>query len=712
MYTVDSIHVRPGLPEPLGVTPRDGGLNVALWSGGAEAVDFCIRHADGTETRYRLPDRLDGIHYGFIEGHGAGTRYGFRVHGAWDPVHGARWNAHKLLLDPYAKAITGKLVRTDAIYAHRVNPLSPEDDSHADERDSGPYVPLSVAVGDRHFDWGTSQSPRIPWNDTVIYEAHVKGLTMMHPEVPEHLRGTYAGLAHDSIIAHLQSIGVTSLELLPVHQSLDEEHLAHIGLSNYWGYNTIGFFAPHAAYSSLGTDGGQIDDFRAMVKRYHEAGIEVLLDVVFNHSAEGGQRGPTVGFRGIDNGAYYRLADDRRYYRDYVGCGNTLDLNQPYVLRMVLDSLRYWVTEMRVDGFRFDLASALVRGYDEVNMRGTFAQAIAQDPVLRNVKLIAEPWDVGAGGYQVGHFPPLWAEWNDKFRDTTRDFWRGAAPGVADLGWRLTGSADLFGAARRKPWASINYVTCHDGFTLRDLVSYNEKHNLANGEMNRDGTVDNRSWNHGTEGATFDPEISELRARQQRNFLASVALSLGTPMINSGDEIGRTQHGNNNAYCQDNELAWQHWDLGVDQQDLLAFTQLAFGLRKEFAALRQPLFRWGQALAVDGPKDLAWFSSDGHEFNRERWNAHDTRTIGMFVTTDIGGAAHHPDPTRPALLVILHADADGTTFTLPGSPWATNWKMRLNTLYANGRGNDKPLSAGTKLKVAGRSLIVLEALRA
>ena len=696
--------VGAGLPDPLGVTPRDGGLNVAVWSGGAEAIDFCVRHADGSETRYRLPERTDGVHHGFIPRHGVGTRYGLRVHGPWDPAHGNRWNPHKLLLDPYARAISGELVRNPAIFAHKVNPYSPEDDSIRDDRDSAPYVPFAIVTDDR-FQWGDDRHPHTPWADTVLYEAHVKSMTKLHPEVPVELRGTYAGMAHPVVIDHLKSLGITAVELLPVQQSMPEEHLVGAGMPNLWGYNTIGYFAPHAGYAANGSEGQQVAEFKSMVKRFHEAGLEVILDVVYNHTAEAGPRGPTVSFRGIDNAAYYKLADDRRYYRDYTGTGNTLDVSQPAVLRLIMDSLRYWVTEMHVDGFRFDLASALVRGYHDVNMSGAFIQAVNQDPVLRSVKLIAEPWDVGAGGYQVGHFPGLWSEWNDRFRDSVRDFWRGASSGIADLGWRLSGSADLYAAARRKPRASINFVTAHDGFTLNDLVSYNQKHNIANGEMNRDGANDNRSWNHGAEGSTSDPAILELRARQQRNLLTTLVLSLGVPMLNMGDEMGRTQRGNNNAYCQDNEISWVDWTLQPQQAELLDFSRRLLALRRQHSVFRRPFYRWGQVIPANAAKDLAWIGVDGAEVGGDKWNSPDTRTIGMFLNGAATGATSLE--SSASFLIVLHAGPEAVKFRLPGAPYANSWQTEINTAQA--LGTPLPQAAGDILQLPSRSVIVLRA---
>ena len=708
MHGLTDEPVSAGLPDPLGVTPRDGGLNVALWSGGAEAVDFCIRHEDGSETRYRLPERTDSIHHGFIPNHGVGTRYGFRVHGAWDPAHGARWNPNKLLLDPYARAIAGDLKHHPAVYAHKLNPYSPEDDSQLDDRDSAPYVPYCI-VTESNFDWGGVRRPYVPWADTVIYEAHVKSMTKLHPDVPVALRGTYAGMAHDAVIEHLQNLGVTSVELLPVHQSMPEEHLVGAGMPNFWGYNTIGFFAPHAEYAASGSQGEQINEFKAMVKKYHEAGLEVILDVVYNHTAEAGHRGPTVCFRGIDNAGYYRIADDRRYYRDYTGCGNTLDLTLPHVLRLVMDSLRYWATEMQIDGFRFDLASALVRGHHDEDMFCAFLQACHQDPVLRTVKLIAEPWDA-AGGYSVGHFPPQWSEWNDKYRDALRDFWRGASHGIADLGWRVSGSADLYAGARRKPRASVNFVTCHDGFTLRDLMSYNQKHNIANGEMNRDGNNDNRSWNHGVEGPTQDPAILDLRARQQRNVIASLALSMGVPMLNMGDEINRTQRGNNNAYCQDNEISWVDWEFTEAESDLLAFTQKVFGIRRNHPTLTKSYYRWGQEDAQTGVKDLAWFGPNGQEVTREYWADGNIRTIGMFV----GGTpntstrdSEHDSEIDDSFLVIFHAGAEVVPFTIPDL--GVDWTIEVNTAHPRGEGGAIAVPAGKPLLVESRSLVLLRA---
>ncbi|HYO35206.1 MAG TPA: glycogen debranching protein GlgX, partial [Geodermatophilus sp.] len=543
----DDAAVWPGSPAPLGAHWDGTGTNVALWSAGATAVDLCLFDPDGTEHRHRLQETTHQVWHGRLAGVGPGQRYGYRVHGPHDPGTGARWNPAKLLLDPSARAVDGDLVLDPALFGSR-----PDAPGTADGRDSAPFVPRGVVVHDS-FPWDGDRRPMTPWSDTVIYEVHVKGATMRHPDVPPALRGTYAGLAHPAFVEHLRSLGVTAVELLPVHSFVSEPHLMRRGLTNYWGYNTLGYFAPHAAYSSAGSGGGQVTEFKAMVKALHAAGIEVVLDVVYNHTAEGDGSGPTLSLRGIDNPGYYRLdgANPARY-TDYTGCGNTLDVRRPQVLAMLMDSLRYWVTEMHVDGFRFDLAAALARSMHDVDRLSAFFDVVHQDPVVSRVKLIAEPWDVGEGGYQVGNFPPLWTEWNGKYRDTVRDVWSGAHVGVRDLAYRLTGSSDLYRSDGRRPFASVNFVTAHDGFTLADLVTYERKRNEANGEDNRDGESHNRNWNGGVEGPSDDPQVRAVRARQVRNHLATLLLSTGVPMLTAGDELGRTQGGNNNAYCQDN----------------------------------------------------------------------------------------------------------------------------------------------------------------
>jgi len=612
--------------DPLGVTVDASGVaNVALWAEGADRVEFCVFDASG-ETRIELPDQLNHVFHGRVSGIRPGTRYGFRVHGPWDPQRGKRWNPHKLLLDPYARAIEGEFTLDPAVFDY-----ANDDITTMSTLDSAPFVPKSV-VADPSFDWGDDRRPQTAWHDTVIYETHVRGLTMQHPDLPHELRGTYAGVAHPAIIEHLTSLGVTTIELLPIHHFLSEVHLLTTGLTNYWGYNTIGFFAPHARYAAAAAPGEQVREFKEMVKALHAAGLEVVIDVVYNHTAEGGIDGPSLSFRGIGNDDYYYLTDDGSNYVDYTGCGNTLDASHPHVLQMILDSLRYWAIEMHVDGFRFDLTSALARSFHDVNMLGSFMSAIQQDPVLRRLKLIAEPWDVGPGGYQVGAFPVLWAEWNDRFRDATRAFWRGTTS-AADLGWRLTGSADLFEREGRRPFSSINFVTAHDGFTARDLVSYDHKHNEANLEDNRDGTDNNISYNYGHEGETDDPTINEIRHRQIKNLLTTCILSSGVPMISGGDEFGRTQHGNNNAYCQDNEISWYDWEWKEWQSDLLHFTKTLIGLRQDNPAFRRRHF-FDDSREAERSTDVLWWHADGREFTEHDWNDPDQRCLGMIVSNN------------------------------------------------------------------------------
>ncbi|HEX6887813.1 MAG TPA: glycogen debranching protein GlgX [Candidatus Nanopelagicales bacterium] len=664
----------PGTWDPLGVTLDDNGANVAIWAEGAYGVDLCLFDDDGAERRIALQEKTFHVFHGYVPGMRAGDRYGFRVHGPWDPWRGDRWNGQKLLMDPYARAIDGEYQPHPATRGHVGT-----DDTVRDDQDSAPYVPRCVVVGDDGFDWRGDVRPATPWTETVIYEAHVKGFTMRHPEIPEHLRGTYAGMAHPAAIEHLRRLGVTAVELLPIHHFISEDHVLANGLVNYWGYNTLGFFAPHAAYSSSGTRGQQVSEFKEMVRALHAAGLEVILDVVYNHSAEGNEQGPTLSFRGIDNNGYYRLSDGRRY-ADYTGCGNTPDASQPHVLQLIMDSLRYWVTEMHVDGFRFDLASALARSFHDVDMLGSFMSTIQQDPVLRSVKLIAEPWDVGAGGYQVGEFPPLWTEWNDKYRDCVRDYWRGFGS-LAELGWRLTGSADLYASEGRRPFASINFVTAHDGFTMRDLVSYSTKHNLANKEHNRDGTDNNRSWNHGVEGPTDDPDISALRERQIRNFLTTLLLSTGVPMLTMGDELGRTQGGNNNAYCQDNHISYVDWDLEAWQRDLLVFTAGVVHLRRTHQVFKRKYFFEGTAPDPGRPKDLAWLRGDGRELTEVDWHFSDNRMVGMYLSGDLRtrgprGEAMVDDP----FLLVMNGSPHAGTFLLPGPPFGTEYQVVVDTV--------------------------------
>ncbi|MGB7983254.1 MAG: glycogen debranching protein GlgX [Candidatus Nanopelagicales bacterium] len=664
----------PGDWHPLGVTLRPDGANVALWAAGAESVDLCLFDEAGHERRIALRENTFQTFHGFVPGMKAGDRYGFRVDGPWDPWSGDRFNSAKLLMDPYARAIEGDFTPHPATRGHVGH-----DDLHRDDRDSSPYVPRCVVVGDDGFDWRGDRHPGTPWTQTIIYEAHVKGLTRRHPGVPEHLRGTYAGLGHPAAIEHLTKLGVTAIELLPVHHFISEDHLLHGGLTDYWGYNTLGFFAPHAAYSASGTRGQQVTEFKEMVRALHAAGLEVILDVVYNHTAEGNEQGPTLSLRGIDNQSYYRLSNGR-HYADYTGCGNTPNASQPHTIQVIMDSLRYWVTEMHVDGFRFDLASALARSFHDVDMLGAFMSTLQQDPVLRPVKLIAEPWDVGAGGYQVGGFPPLWTEWNDKFRDGVRDYWRGYGS-LSELGWRLTGSADLYAGDGRRPFASINYVTAHDGFTMRDLVSYSHKHNLANKEHNRDGTDNNRSWNHGAEGVTDDPDINALRQRQIRNLLTTLLLSTGVPMLTAGDEFGRTQQGNNNAYCQDNEVSWLDWEHEAWQRDLLAFTAGVIHLRRAHPVFARPYYYEGTAPDDDQPKDLAWLRGDGREFTEVDWHFSDNRMIGMYLSGDLAARGRRGERlSDDSFLLVLNGGAHAGTFLLPGQPFGTDYQVVVDTV--------------------------------
>ncbi|MEI7034776.1 glycogen debranching protein GlgX [Streptomyces pratensis] len=708
--------VWPGAPTPLGARYRIGpdgvaGANFALWAGGAEAVELCLFDERGAETRRPLSELTHEIWHGFVPGVWPGQRYGYRVHGRWDPWTGARWNAAKLLLDPYARAVDGSFTLPPEVYGHvRDWPEQQVADTVRDDRDSAPFVPKGVVVHDDD-DWAQDRRPKTPWADSVIYELHVRGFTKLHPGVPPELRGTYAGLGHPAAIEHLTRLGVTAVELLPVHQFAHEDHLLRRGLRNHWGYNSIGYFAPHAAYSASGATGGQVGEFKRMVRALHDAGIEVILDVVYNHTAEAGELGPTLSLRGIDNQGYYRLRDDPRRYADYTGCGNTLHVVRPQVLRLITDSLRYWVTEMGVDGFRFDLAAALARSTHDVDMLSPFLAVIAQDPVLRRVKLIAEPWDVGDGGYQVGAFPPLWAEWNDRYRDAVRDFWRGALPDVRDLGYRLTGSSDLYAWGGRRPYASVNFVTAHDGFTLRDLVSYERKHNEANGEGNRDGTDDNRAWNCGTEGESTDGEVNALRRRQLRNLLTTLLLSTGVPMLVAGDEMGRTQGGNNNAYCQDNVTGWLDWSLleRPEWRDLTELTARVLRLRHAHPVLRRRAFFSGRAQAPGGLRDLAWFARDGREMTEGDWYA-PAATLGLYLSgRDIPGRDARGEPVvDDSFLAVLHAGAEPTGFALPGAPWAHAYELLLDT--SRERQAEAPgtvWQGGTETTVPARSVLLL-----
>lgn len=678
----------------------EGGANVAVWAQGAEAVELCV-FSEGAEQRIALPDQTYGVFSGHIPDLSAGTAYGFRVHGPWDPLRGARWNPAKLLADPYARAMSGRLTLHEAIFGH-----AGDNDLEINNLDSAPYVPRSVVV-DGQFNWEGDQPLGTAWSDTIIYETHVKGATARHHDIPEHLRGTYAGLSHPAFVNHLTHLGVTAVELMPVHHFVDEVHLMQDGLTNYWGYNTLGYFAPHAAYSSRGERGGQVAEFKQMVKDLHRAGLEVILDVVYNHTCEAGQTGPTLAFRGLNNTGYYRTLNGGRDYDDVTGCGNTLNAGAPHIVQMITDSLRYWVEEMHVDGFRFDLASALTRDNAGVDLQGRFIAAIQADPVLRRVKLIAEPWDLGPGGYQVGGFPPPWAEWNGRYRDNVRDFWRGATA-IGELGWRLTGSADIFAQQGRRPFASVNFITAHDGFTMRDLVTYSHKHNDANLEGNRDGTDDNRSDNNGVDGETADPEINELRRRQIRNMLTTLILSTGVPMLLGGDEFGRTQRGSNNAYCQDNQTSWYNWTYADWQCDLYDFTHNLLNIRKEHAVFRQHHFFEGEPIAGSVTKDLTWFGDDGGELSADAWNSADSRTLGMFLygrTRDIN--TDGTEVRDESFLLIMHSGVEDTHFVLPHEPYATSYTSVLDTCEAHHA--PQQLTAGSALPVMGRSTILLRA---
>ncbi|WAX77848.1 glycogen debranching protein GlgX [Streptomyces sp. KMM 9044] len=715
-----TVPVRPGPPAPLGARFRTGpdgaGTGFALWAQGAEGVELCLFDGHGGESRARLTELTDGVWHGFVPGVLPGTRYGYRVHGRWDPWTGARWNPAKLLLDPYARAVDGDYGTSGLppqVYGHvRAWPDQQVADTVRDDRDSAPYVPKGVVVHDDD-DWSDDRRPGTPWADTVLYELHVKGFTQRHPGIPGELRGTYAGLAHPAAIDHLVRLGVTAVELLPVHQFAHEDHLLRRGLRNHWGYNSVGWFAPHAGYAAFGTGGQQVGEFKRMVRALHAAGIEVVLDVVYNHTAEANELGPTLSLKGIDNRGHYRLRADARRYADYTGCGNTLDVVQPHVLRLITDSLRYWVTEMGVDGFRFDLAAALARTADgdDVDMRVPFLSAIAQDPVLRGVKLIAEPWDVGPGGYRVGAFPPLWSEWNDRYRDAVRDFWRPGAADLREIGYRLSGSSDLYDWGGRRPYASVNFVTAHDGFTLRDLVSYEHKHNAANGEGNRDGTDDNRSWNCGAEGETDDPGILSLRRRQLRNLLATLLLSTGVPMLVAGDEMGRTQRGNNNAYCQDNETGWVDWELLARPgwQALFDLTSRLIALRRSHPVLRRRTFYSGHAHGAEGLRDLAWFTARGTEMTEEDWYA-PTVTLGMYLSgRDIPDRDEHGERVLDdSFLAVLHAGDEPADVRLPGPPWAERYEVLVDTGREDqGSPPATPHLADTTITVAGRTVLLL-----
>ncbi|MBY6365987.1 glycogen debranching protein GlgX [Rhodococcoides corynebacterioides] len=768
-----SIQVWPGSAYPLGATYDGAGTNFALFSEVAEAVDLCLVEADGTETRIRL-DEVDGyVWHAYVPTVQPGQRYGYRVHGPWNPGAGQRCDASKLLVDPYGKAFVGAFDGDRSLFSYDIDlpahtpqiPVSddvavipgaahdtapagsaaasktvdairdnaptaaviPDEaenaagdestaaepdtaDEHFPQHDSLGHTMLTVVVNP-FFDWQNDRAPRRPYNETVIYEAHVKGMTMTHPDVPEDQRGTYAGLAHPAVIDHLTRLGVTAIELMPVHQFMQDQTLLDKGLRNYWGYNSFGFLAPHNEYSSSPIAGSAVSEFKTMVRSFHEAGIEVILDVVYNHTAEGNHMGPTIAFRGIDNAAYYRLVDDDPYfYMDYTGTGNSLNVRHPHTLQLIMDSLRYWVTEMHVDGFRFDLASTLARELHDVDKLSAFFDLVQQDPVVSQVKLIAEPWDVGEGGYQVGNFPGLWTEWNGMYRDTVRDYWRGEPATLGEFASRLTGSSDLYEATGRRPGASINFVIAHDGFTMHDLVSYNEKHNEANGEDNNDGESHNRSWNCGVEGPTDDPEILSLRARQIRNMLATLMLSQGTPMLAHGDEMGRTQQGNNNVYCQDSELAWMDWSLAESNADLVEFTSRVIALRNQHPVFRRRRFFEGRPIrSAEQTRDIAWLTPAGEEMTEEDWDSGFGKSLAVFLN---GEGIPEPDARGNRVVddtfyLCFNAHHEPIDFTTVDGQYAAEWTVALDTAVSTGV-RDTVVTAGKSVQVQARSLLVLK----
>ena len=669
--------LRPGRHTPLGANPDVGGVNFALFSEHATGVDLCLFDELGQETRIPLRERTAYVWHGYLVGVRPGQRYGYRVHGLYDPRRGHRFNPHKLLVDPYARAVEGKVDYSAPIFGY---PHKRRDDLIMDTGDSARGVPKCVVVEIAGFDWEDDAPPDIPWADTVLYEAHVKGLTKLHPGIPEELRGTYEGLSHQTCIDHLTSLGITTLELLPVHEHADEPGIVARGLTNFWGYSTLSFFAPAQRFAR--TRGAQIDEFRRMVKRLHRAGIEVVLDVVYNHTCEGDRLGPTLSLRGIDNPSYYRLkAEDPRQYEDFTGCGNSLNMLHSQSLKLVMDSLRYWVTEMHVDGFRFDLASTLAREARSVDKMGAFFDIIHQDPILSRVKLIAEPWDLGEGGYQVGNFPVLWTEWNGRYRDAVRRFWTGDARQIPEMGYRLTGSSDLYEDDGRHPQASINFITAHDGFTLRDLVSYERKHNLANGEDNRDGTDDNASWNCGVEGETRDARTAALRARQMRNFMATLLLSMGVPMLTAGDELGKTQLGNNNAFAHDDPLSWIDWKPSREKERLLDFTRRLISFRKLHPVFRRRRFLSGQALQGSPWKDIAWFHPDGREMTGSDWQSPQLPAMALLLAGDaLGWQDELGVPVvDDSFLIILSSAREPLFFRMPDGDWGQSWRLVVDT---------------------------------
>jgi isoamylase len=695
----------PGNPFPLGATWDGNGVNFALYSGNATSVKLCLFDSEeNAQSELYFKEQTNQIWHIYVKNLQPGQLYGFKVDGPFEPENGHRFNANKLLLDPYAKAISRTIAWDDSLFGYEVG--HPEEDLSFSEKDSTEYIPKSVVV-DPNFDWGEDKAPNINLSNLVIYEAHVKGFTKLHPDIPENIRGSYAAIGHRVTIDYLIKLGVSAIELMPVHHFVSDRHLQEKGLTNYWGYNSLGFFAPDVRYSSGGTHGEQVTEFKMMVKALHKAGIEVILDVVYNHTAEGNHMGPTLSFKGIDNAAYYRLTDDKRYYMDYTGTGNTLNANLPSVLRLFMDSLRYWITEMHVDGFRFDLAATLARELHEVNRLSAFFDIIHQDPIISQVKLIAEPWDVGEGGYQVGKFPPGWGEWNGKYRDCIRDYWSGSENTLAEFADRITGSADLYQHDRR-PTSSINFVTAHDGFSLHDLVSYNEKHNEANGEDNNDGESHNRSWNCGVEGPTDDMEINELRSRQKRNFLTTLFLSQGVPMMVAGDELGRTQLGNNNTYCQDNEVSWINWETA--DQDLLKFTSKLIHLRQNHAIFSRKNWFRGQPVRANGLEDIAWFLPDGSKMEEKHWNEGGAKSVAIYLN---GHGLHTVDEDGVKIIddnfyVIFNSHFETIEYKIPGPEYGSQWKLIINTSSLNEEEKESGYNPDDIIPVGGRSVVLLQ----
>jgi len=701
-----ALSYQSGEPFPLGATADEHGVNFAIYSENATGIELCLFNTleDDTESiKITLKERTNHVWHAYVPGLRPGQLYGYRVHGPYEPEAGHRFNPNKLLIDPYAKAVAGELQWHDDVFGYQIG--DPQQDLSYNVRNSAPYIPKCVVINDA-FDWGEDRSPRIPYHESVIYEAHVKGLTQLHPDIPDEIRGSYAAIAHPAIISHLKKLGITTIELMPVHFFIEDRHLVDRGLSNYWGYNTIGYFAPDARYSSSGVMGEQVAEFKQMVKTLHKEGIEVIIDVVYNHTAEGNQYGPTICFRGIDNLCYYRHTENPRYYMDYTGCGNTLNTRMPYVLQLIMDSLRYWITEMHVDGFRFDLAATLARELHEVQKLGAFFDIIHQDPVISRVKLIAEPWDVGEGGFQIGKFPPGWAEWNGLYRDCMRNFWRGGDNQLAEFAQRLTGSSDLYQNDYRSPGASVNFITAHDGFTLRDLVSYEQKHNEANEDDNTDGANDNYSCNYGVEGETDDPEILQIRARQQRNLLATLLLSQGVPMILAGDELGNTQFGNNNSYCQDNEISWIDWSKA--DNELFEFVCAAVAFRRSHPAFSRKRWFQGQPIRGIGVEDIAWFSHDGFQMDEEKWNDSMAKTIGVCLN-GLGLRCLNENGekmTDDNFYLIFNAYDGPITFTLPEAKFGDNWRVALSTMPLH-YGKEE-IRSGTQVPVEPRSFLLLQ----